>query len=271
MATKLQDLISVRWLSRCWRPPASDHGPSLAPFFAIQLAYGERRGIGPWAWADPRAVDEATAAAWHLTGRWLARRGATVSRVEFEERLRAVVPALAQALNRGRVGSLRDLRGLRAVEPVVRRVGEAVLSLSSLRNTREVQPVFGSKVLHHFFPSVVPAFDGKYVRDGVLRMEELRPFERDDDGGWLPPIPRKSATEAAMRDFHRYFAACARAISRAPEPSLREVRRRFGTAFLPYAPGAFAEDPASLLWRLDAKIAEYCFLGRAAQQGCLGR
>jgi hypothetical protein len=51
----------------------------------------------------------------------------------------------------------------------------AVHGLSELRPT-EIEPVFGSKVLHHFFPGVVPVYDRQYIRLRVLRLPEFLAF-----------------------------------------------------------------------------------------------
>ena len=68
-----------------------------------------------------------------------------------------------------------------------------------------------------------------------------------------------------MLEFHQYFALCAYIGSR-PAKDLNRVRYRFGMGLRKVAPVGMDENPQSLLWFLDAKIAEYCLLGQAAKE-----
>jgi hypothetical protein len=246
---------------------------SLAPFFAVHTAYQLRRGTGdPWPWDRP-AVAECVGAAWNMTGRWQARRVVTLSRDKFDEAVLDAVPRLAKALNTAGVSCLRDLGQLSSnkYRRVVQATQRAVEDLSRLRRTAEVEPVFGSKVLHHFFPSVVPVYDRQYIRFGVLRLPAFSEFVEADTEGWLLWSRPDDVGGARMLEFHHYFAFCAAEVDAVTPEVLAAVREQFGESFADLAPRRMATDDAGLVWRLDAKLAEYCLVGLAGAKGLLSR
>jgi len=51
--------------------------------------------------------------------------------------------------------------------------------------------------------------------------------------------------------------------------TLRELRVRFGRGFASLAPHTMAVRPNSVVWKLDAKLAEYCVLGEAFRERLL--
>ena len=175
-----------------------------------------------------------------------------------------------QDQNRDRVTCLRDLGALDAVgyRRVVRVLHEAVSVVSSLRSTRGVEPVLGSKVLHHFFPSLVPVFDTAFIRRGVMRTHAYRAMlERGEH--WLVHRDEGGAGGRGLLEFHRYFAFCISEIALADRRTLTALRERFGQGFAALAPHTLWKRSDSLLWKLDAKLAEYCALGEAAREGLL--
>jgi hypothetical protein len=269
---QMSSIITLSNLTAHWTPSAdSDHAMSLAPFFAVHAAYHVRhRTDKPWPWRRS-AVAECLGAAWNMTGRWQARRVVTVARDKFDAAVLEVVPRLARALNGVGVSCLRDLGKLspasyrRAVLSVQGAVGE----LSRLRSTAEVEPVFGSKVLHHFFPSVVPVYDRQYIRLAVLRLPSFSEFVQADADGWLLFSPADKESGVRMLEYHRYFAFCAAKVDHASTATLAVVRQQFGEGFADLAPKRMVDDKTALIWRLDAKLAEYCLVGHARARGLL--
>jgi hypothetical protein len=267
------DLLSAYWdPTKAWF-----HTTPLAPFFAIHASYADARTAGRaheepfvWEWDDPRAVTECLQSLWNMTGRWKARRGFTFERADFDERIVAATCTLARKLNRAGVHSLGDLARANAADHrrVALAVQEAVESVSALRATKDVQPVLGSKALHHFFPSVIPVFDTALVRNGVMCTKSFRELARSD----RVVLDRASdAGGPAMLEFHQYFAFMVAQIGCTPPRVLAAVRRRFGRAFSRLAPAVDLEREDAPLWRMDAKLAEYCLVGQAKREGLYRR
>lgn len=244
--------------------------------FAVHAAYrdlrlrGEPTGNEPnWEWTSPRAVQECLSTCWHMTGRWKARRQVTMKRSNFDQRVLSIVPRLARDLNRGGIQALGDLARLNDKEyrRVVRAIHLAVADISSLRHTQSLQPVLGSKVLHHFFPSVVPVFDTALIRKGVMRTTAFAGAMQADEDGWVFLDTAKEAGGPALLEYHRYFAFVAREIGNTEAQTLRRVREVFGRSFAPGAPNSCVRDRTSTLWQMDAKLGEYCLLGEAVREG----
>jgi hypothetical protein len=271
--------ITLRNVARFWRPEGAwGHTTALAVPFAVHAACreyrtGGERESGPflWEWTDRRATEEALSAIWRMTGRWQARRAITMTRKRFDARVLDVVPRMAARLNTMEVRSLGDLGSMGG--PRYRRamvvIHDAVAAISALRGTQVVEPVLGSKVLHHYFPSVVPVFDTALVRHGIMRTSAFRRFVRVDEEGWLLHHDAREAGGSAMLEYHRYIAFAAAEIARAPSFVLRRLRARFGRAFRRLAPTAAVDDVRGVLWHLDAKLAEYCLLGEAVKERLL--
>lgn len=277
----MRSLISRELLDAYFVPGEEwDHAATLGPFFAVHGATRVRlakrgRPSGshiPWAWTDRAAVEECLAVSWHMTGRWKARRAATVRRAAFDRCVLRVVPALARRLNRSDVSCLRDLAQLDSARygRLAGAVVAGVQEISSLRRTRDVEPILGSKVLHHFFPSVVPVYDRRFVLHGIMQTAGFRQFlaEEERTPDWLV-LDEHVAGGPTMLGYASYLAYCTAHIRTCPAGRLRSVRRMFGRAFADLAPGAMGRDPDGLLWMLDAKIAEYCLLGTAHHEGLL--
>lgn len=249
-----------------WNPATFyGHHVVLAPMFAIHLAAqvqasrGEAHGGQRWEWIKPTVALEAAPTIWSMTGRWNARRPVTMTNADLEASIERDVPALARLLNRHGVRCLRDVALAKPTQyrSLTRSIHAAVLRVSQLRKTTQIEPVLGSKVLHHYFPSVVPVFDTRFIRHDVMRSE---PYRASIDS-WRGRVLFRTAAEAggqSMLDFHHYFTFCAWQIGEASESAIHATRTKFAKAMAPIAPSAMVKDCESMLWRLDAKIAEYC-------------
>lgn len=266
-----KNLIGQRNLTGAWDPATFwGHHVVLAPVFGIHEAAKINRLRGTvdnafnWEWASKATTHEALEVIWNMTGRWNARRPVTLPRKAFDKCVGEVVPRLAAYLNREEITCIRDLarRETRPYRAAVARIHRAVERISALRQTQCVEPVLGSKVLHHYFPSIVPVFDTRFIRNGVMRTSAYRD-SLDECAEWRVFSNANAAGGPSMFDFHGYFAFCAWQIGTAPPSILATTRVRFGRAFRQSAPVSMAANPSSILWRMDAKIAEYCAVNHA--------
>lgn len=267
----MKNIINMRLLRRYLSLEA--YGAWFAPYFAVSAKYAMRSAVdgnvawdGDWTWTNEDAVGECLASTWDMLGAWNARRGAEVSRRSFEQNTPAAVRRLALCFNRHEVRSMHDLGQLeaRAYEKVMGELVEAVLTLSSAKKTAAVEPMFGSKIAHHYFPSIVPVFDTAMVRNGVLRTSAYAAFEEGDGEGWVP------ATVASDgKEFAGYIGFLAAQVAEADKDDLAKVREAFGDAISPCAPMAMITSRRSVIWRLDAKLAEACACGDAQREGHL--
>ncbi|MGH7437283.1 MAG: hypothetical protein ACRENE_16525 [Polyangiaceae bacterium] len=112
-------------------------------------------------------------------------------------------------------------------------------------------------------------FDTALVRVGVMRTRAFRSFVHEDREGWLLYGDPGHAGGTAMLEYHRYFAFSAAQLASASRTVLARVRKRFGEAFTRLAPTADVARRDGLVWRLDAKLVEYCLIGHAAREGLL--
>jgi len=268
---KSQNLIRPSNLAGAWDPSTFwGHHVVLAPIFAIHEGariQRLRRNFDTafyWEWSRRAATIEALGVIWNMTGRWNARRPVTCSRPAFDKCVGDIVPSLADFFNCRNIAHLADIAQLE--EPlysrVVRRIHWAVASISALRHTRHVEPVLGSKVLHHYFPSIVPVFDTRFIRNGVMRDAPYRE-SFDGWGEWRVFADEHSAGGPSMLDFHHYFGFCAWQIGTATPKTLGKTRTQFARAFQVSAPTSMVSRRGSVLWCLDAKIAEYCAVNHA--------
>lgn len=246
-------------------------GQSLSPFLREQARpSAEGHSTAPWRWVDLDATRRCLGAAWDMLGKWQARRAVRVSRSLFDAAVPPAIQALAQVLNTERVSCLRDLADATdaKAEAVTQAVIAAVGTISRVKPTKVISPMFGSKVVHHYFPSVVPAFDHAKVRDGGMRSTAYFDFE-DGDTVWAERARGSESHGDALDEFDWWFTFCAAQITSAPIDPLTATRQELGRRCSEFAP-ALVSDRDSLLWKLDAKIAEFCAVGLAAREDDAG-
>ncbi len=261
-----QNLITPKLLVRHMR--LGFYGPFMAPFFAVHLKYAHRGGR-TWAWADERAVQECLTSTWDMLAKWQALRAVRVDRHRFHDEAAAPVTRLARVLNRAEIRSLGDIGACRGptYERVLEAIHEAVMEVSSLKGTQTPEPMFGSKVLHHYFPSVVPVFDRAMVRNGAMRIRAFHDFLGAHADSALVLQDAAAAGGSAALDYHRFVAFCTAQIAAAPKRLLHATRRALAAGVADFAPHAVVSDRQSYIWHLDAKVAEFCACGQAAVEG----
>lgn len=241
-------------------------GDTLRDFFHEHGARIEANlSNGPWFWSDQGASERCLDAAWDMLGKWQARRGVLVDRARFVSVVPRPIQTLAYTLNEHGVDSLGTLvaRSSADRETVVRAIFRTVEVISRVKPTQTLTPMFGSKVVHHYFPSVVPVFDDAKIRKHLMCSDVWRRSTGDAARQWRRHVDRAGSSDAAMRDFQQYFAFCAAQIEDAPLDSLRGAREALGTRCVPFAPPSLHGSADSLIWKLDAKIAEFCGCGAA--------
>ena len=244
------------------------HSHFLAPLLSIQeceraKAIVTGKDAPLWMWTTARIVAKSHELIWQMSGEWQARRSKTITQPRrfFSYTTEAVV-RLAKTFNRHKVLSLADLGKFdqSTYEWVVKQIESSISKISRTRSTEAIQPVLGSKVLHHFFPSIIPVFDDALISKRVLRLPEFIGFVETNRDGWLFA---RHANHPRMLEYHRYLAFCAQQISETPSKVLKRVRERFMSNFRDLAPRILSDRGLNgLLGRLDAKIAEYCLIGR---------
>ena len=262
----MQRLISTQLLTQHMKPEY--YGPFMAPYFAVHAKYSIR-SPGLWAWADPGAVEECLSSTWDMLGQWLARRATKVDRTAFDALVPRVVSRVAKVLTRHQVRSLHDLGKLnvRPYQAVVGAIQDGVMEVSALKATKNIEPMFGSKTLHHYFPSVVPVFDTAMVRNGAMRVKAFAEFLDEKASEWLVWHDANGVGGASALDFHRFLGFCTTQVTETTERRLAQTRQALGAAVQDFAPAGMARDRASYLWCLDAKLAEFCACGQAVVEG----
>lgn len=138
----------------------------------------------------------------------------------------------------------------------------SVEEISRARKTNVVQPVLGSKVLHHYFPGVIPVFDDLLIAQRVLRAKHYREFAQSAEHARA--MDEVGAPETRMDEFASYLLYCMRVVSQADPGTLKSLRRALGDDSKQVFPYELAEGRKShLLWKLDAKLVEYCLIARS--------
>jgi hypothetical protein len=187
-------------------------------------------------------------------------------RVDLERFVREVplpIQSLSLVLNRHKVTCLRDLPCLDelGIAKVLAAISASVCAISRIKPTIAVSPMFGSKVVHHYFPSLVPVFDDAKIRRYLMKGRTFTAFEANHTQPWLTRASVLDAAEPAMRDYHHYLAFCAWQIETAGTADLIWARTILGEKCEKFASKSLQTDPNSLLWKLDAKVAEFCSCG----------
>ena len=212
--------VNFRKALKEWVSHPIYHAADLAPFFAIQEAQRAKdntkeKNLRPWIWGK-RSVEKCQQIVWHLTGEWGARRNKTIENPkEFHKEVTGCVTKLATKLNRHGITALRDMKKIFDLDrgkykKIVREIEENVKLISRHRDTKELEPVLGSKVLHHFFPTIVPVYDKKYISERVLELKSFKVFLKNNKDGWLF---KDYAQQTRMQEYHHYFAYCVQQIS----------------------------------------------------------
>jgi len=243
------------------------HSLFLAPLLTIQEAERAKNNANDkespiWLWNSERILKKCHALIWQMTGEWQARRSITISQPgRFYSYMTKGVMSVAKILNRYEIISLSDFKQLdqKRYEKIVTCIENSIIQISGTRLTEEIQPVLGSKVLHHFFPSIVPVYDDKFISKQVLKLKEFDHFIETNADGWLF---NEHKQQSRMLEYHRYFAFCSQQICETPSKSLNHLRIKFMNFYTDLAPKMFSEQGTKgLLGRLDAKLAEYCLIG----------
>lgn len=248
-----------------WADP-QEHSYYLAPFFTIQEAekaniIDKDKELLLWIWSSKKSVNKCQEIIWQLTGEWKARRGITIKNPnKFHEEVTFSISNLSKIFNKYRIASLRDMKELEQnnYEEIVSEIEEYISRISKMRKTREIQPVLGSKVIHHFFPSIVPVYDDEYISQGVLKSKPFKEFLKSCRDEWVFNIYKN---QSRLQEYHYYFAYCAQQICNADFTIIKNLRNKMAYLFQDLSPFIMVKKKRSILWKLDAKIAEYCLMG----------
>jgi len=175
------------------------------------------------------------------------------------------VKKVATCLNKNRICSMRELGRLdeNSYMKVVDCIESAIILISKTRKTGKIEPVLGSKVLHHFFPSVVPVYDDAFISKRVMKLRAFEYFINNDENDWVFKEKEYEGEKLRkMREFHHYFAFCAQQVCDLDIKSLNMLRLTFMKQFIDLAPRILGEKGRKgIIGYLDAKLAEYCLIG----------
>lgn len=248
-----------------WADP-KEHALYLAPFFAIQEAERTRvdqkgKDTPIWMWNREKTVVKFQEIVWQLTGEWGARRKIMIkNREKFHEIVTQCVIILANFFNKNGIIALRDMRNFDKYknQKIVSKIEENIALISKTRPTKKVQPILGSKVIHHFFPSIVPVYDDKMISQSVLKLKSFIEFQNNNQDGW---IFKDYKNETRLQEYHCYFVYCAQQICDANNSNINELRNAIAKLYKNLSPYILFNNKQSILWKLDAKIAEYCLIG----------
>jgi hypothetical protein len=243
------------------------HALYLAPFFAIHEAEREKfagkKKLLIWMWYKEKTVKKCLESIWQLTGEWQARRAITVkNRKEFNQKVTDCITNLAKKFNTYGILALRDMKNFNKdnnYEKIISEIVEMVKRISKTRPTKYVQPVLGSKVLHHFFPTIIPVYDDKMISKRVLKLESFKEFLKDYQNTW---VFGDYKNEKRMQEYHHYLTYCSEQVCNTKNSDLNDLRCKIAELYKNPCPHSLAKKgKKSILWKLDAKIAEYCLIG----------
>ena len=247
------------------------HAIDLAPFFAIQEAEREkdiakRREPKIWMWDKVRTVNKCQQIVWQLAGAWQARRGVPIkSQKRFHEEVTRWVITLAAMFNRDGIMALRDMKifDQDKYEKIVCKIEDGIMRISKTKPTQKIQPVLGSKVMHHFFPTIIPVFDDAWISKKVLKLESFKDFLKNNKERWLF---KDYAEQTRMQEYHHYFAYCVQQICKSKKQDLDDLRDKIANLYMDVSPHSLVKKrKQGILWKLDAKLAEYCLVGATYQ------
>lgn len=218
-----------------------DHMQTLSMFFAVHGAYCGNDKRKRWIWHEKGRADLCWPATLSMAGRWQALRPGKVNKDTLEQTTIKNVIKLARRLNALNIGCLGDIasKTRNIQEKILHQISRAVQAVSQVKKTDS--PTLGSKILHHYFPSAIPVWDNEYIKKAI---ERLRLKESSN--------------------YTSYLRFCVDQVSLLSLSKLQQIRERFGEAYADYAPGILHSEESSLLWRLDAKIVEYCLVNADA-------
>lgn len=246
---------------RSW---SQDLGYYLAPFLCIHEIEQDQsvdRRNWKWVWTVPGPVRKCMNSALQVGREWQATRtrGPPTPSRQLNTTIERNVQHLARIFNKHQVKDLKGLvsRGWSEYREVVRAIEDSVYQVSKVKPTREVRPVLGSKILHHFFPSMIPVYDNKAISQGALRTKEFTEFEADSGNWMLDAYPE----DPFMAEYDHYFGYASFQLDTANKSDLASGRKDLAEAYSDFAPHALYVERSSLLWRLDAKLVELCLIG----------
>jgi len=228
------------------------HCRYLLPFLAIHEAARSKSEDKNkiWFWDEDNAIEKCIKILDCLIGEWGAKRPSGKDktkknkRIESENFINTIKPyvkKLTRTFNKYNIISLKDIANLKSEDPdeirrtIIRTIINCVSKISEVKVKKgrgAVSATLGAKTLHHFFPSVIPVYDNKMIN-----------------------------RTAKQKSYDKYLNNCIKEVKRSK--SLKKVRCKIAkdyirTGLVPYN---LIKNKRSILYRLDAKLAEYCLIG----------
>jgi hypothetical protein len=227
------------------------HCRYLLPFLAIHEAARSKSEDKNkiWFWNEDNAIEKCLPILDRVIIEWKAFRagkGRSESKkknfwTNIHNKTENYVKELTEIFNKYNIISLKDIASLKSEDPdeirrtIIRTIINCVSKISEVKVKKgrgAVSATLGAKTLHHFFPSVIPVYDQDVIHN-----------------------------DSEQKDYEEYLNNCIEGISKSR--SLKQVRRKIAkdyirTGLVPYN---LIKNKRSILYRLDAKLAEYCLVG----------
>ena len=223
------------------------HCRYLLPFLAIHEAARSKSEDKNkiWFWDEDNAIEKCLPILDRVINEWKAFRagkGRSENKkknfnTNVHNKTENYVKELTRIFNEYNIISLKDIANLKSEDrdEIRRAIINYVSKISEVKVKKgrgSVSATLGAKTLHHFFPSVIPVYDDAMINK-----------------------------KAKQKSYDKYLNKCIEGISKSR--SLKQVRRKIAkdyirTGLVPYN---LIKNKRSILYRLDAKLAEYCLIG----------
>ena len=247
--SEVGDFINVKNYNKALKKWADIelHCRYLLPFLAIhEAAKSKSKDKNKiWFWDEDNAIEKCLPILGRVIIEWKAFR-AGIGRSESKKKnfwtnihnkTENYVKKLTRIFNEYNILSLKDIVNLKSKDrdEIRQTIIDYVSKISEVKVKKRrgsISATLGAKTLHHFFPSVIPVYDDKMINK-----------------------------KAKQKSYDKYLNNCIEGISKSR--SLKQVRCKIAkdyirTELIPYN---LIKNKRSILYRLDAKLAEYCLIG----------
>ena len=248
--SEVRDFINVKNYNKALKKWADIelHCRYLLPFLAIhEAARSKSKDKNKiWFWDEDNAIEKCIPILDRVINEWKAFRagkGRSESKkknfnTNVHKKTKNYVKMLTEIFNEYKITSLYDIVNIKSKERrnyITNCIISCVSKISEVKVKKgrgAVSATLGAKTLHHFFPSVIPVYDQDVIHN-----------------------------DSEQKDYEEYLNNCIEEVNRSK--SLKQVRRKIAkdyirTELIPYN---LIKNKRSILYRLDAKLAEYCLIG----------
>jgi hypothetical protein len=224
------------------------HCRYLLPFLAIHEAarskFKDKNKI--WFWDEDNAIEKCLPILGRVINEWKAyraREGWSENKEKnVYKKTENYVKELTKIFNKYNITSLYDIVNIKSDEKsdeIRNYITDCIISFVSKisevkvkKGRGAVSATLGAKTLHHFFPSIIPVYDDAMINK-----------------------------KAKQKSYDKYLNNCIDEVKRSK--NLKKVRCKIAKDYIRtgLVPFNLIKNKRSILYRLDAKLAEYCLIG----------